>query len=114
MEKPPKFLLIINSAFRRINETDKRKLIMRVNLIVVLLTTFLLQAGAAGYAQKVTLNETNASLGNIINKIRLQTGYDFVFNSKEVGNAKNVTINLKNVELDREAPPPSVNATSSR
>lgn len=64
------------------------------------MTTFLIQASAAGYAQRVTLNEKGASLGNIINKIRLQTGYDFVFNSKEVGNAKKVTINLKNVQLE--------------
>ncbi len=64
------------------------------------MTAFLIQASAAGYAQKVTLNEKGASLGNVINKIRLQTGYDFVFNTKEVENAKKVTINLKNVELE--------------
>ncbi len=64
------------------------------------MTTLLIQAGAAGYAQKVTLNETEVSLGSIFNKIRLQTGYDFVFNSKEVRDAKKVTINVKNVGLE--------------
>jgi TonB-linked SusC/RagA family outer membrane protein len=76
------------------------KLLLIMKLIIVLMTTFLIQASAVGYAQRVTLNETGASLGNIINKIRLQTGYDFVFNSKEVGNAKKVTIKLKNVQLE--------------
>jgi TonB-linked SusC/RagA family outer membrane protein len=99
MENPPKFLLIMNSALRRIKAADKRKLIMRVNLIIVLMTTFLMQVGAAGYAQKITLNEKNTSLVNVIDKIRAQTGYDFVFNFKEVENAKKVTANLKNVDL---------------
>lgn len=76
------------------------KTLLIMKLIIVLMTTFLIQASAAGYAQKVTLNETGASLGNIINKIRLQTGYDFVFNFKEVENAKKVNINLRNVELE--------------
>lgn len=76
------------------------KLLLIMKLIIVIMTTFLMQASAVGYAQKVTLNETAAPLGNIINKIRLQTGYDFIFNAKVVGNAKKVTINLKNVELE--------------
>jgi TonB-linked SusC/RagA family outer membrane protein len=76
------------------------KLLLIMKLIIVLMTTFLVQASAVGYAQRVTLNESGASLGNIINKIRLQTGYDFVFNSKDVGNAKKVTINLRNVQLE--------------
>jgi TonB-linked SusC/RagA family outer membrane protein len=76
------------------------KLLLIMKLIIVLMITFLIQASAVGFAQKVTLNETEASLGNVINKIRSQTGYDFVFNSKEVENAKKVNINLRNVELE--------------
>jgi TonB-linked SusC/RagA family outer membrane protein len=76
------------------------KILLIMKLIIVLMTTLLIQAAAAGYAQKVTLNETGVSLGNIFNKIRLQTGYDFVFNSKEVRDAKKVTINVKNVGLE--------------
>lgn len=76
------------------------KLLLIMKLIIVLMTTFLIQASAVGFAQKVTLNETDASLGNVINKIRSQTGYDFVFNSKEVENAKKVNISLRNVELE--------------
>lgn len=76
------------------------KILLIMKLIIVLMTTLLIQAGAAGYAQKVTLNETDVSLGNVFNKIRLQTGYDFIFNSKEVRDAKKVTINVKNVGLE--------------
>lgn len=90
----------MNSVFRRINEADKRKLIMRINLIIALMTTFLMQVSAAGYAQKITLNEKNNALVNVIDKIRAQTGYDFLFNYKEVENAKKVTANLKNVDLE--------------
>ncbi len=64
------------------------------------MTTLFVHASAAGFAQKVTLNEKGASLGNVINKIRAQTGYDFVFNTKEVEGANKVTISLNNVELD--------------
>ena len=90
----------MNLVFRRINEADKRKLIMRINLIIALMTTFLMQVSAAGYAQKITLNEKNNALVNVIDKIRAQTGYDFLFNYKEVENAKKVTANLKNVDLE--------------
>jgi len=100
MKNPPKILLIMNSVLRRINEADKRKLIMRINLIIALMTTFLMQVSAAGYAQKITLNEKNNALVNVIDKIRAQTGYDFLFNYKEVENAKKVTANLKNVDLE--------------
>ncbi|TKC04480.1 SusC/RagA family TonB-linked outer membrane protein [Pedobacter frigoris] len=75
------------------------KILLIMKLIIVLMTTFLIQASAAGYAQKVTLNEKNVSLGAVIDKIRSQTGYDFVFNSEEVKNAKKVTISLSSVEL---------------
>jgi TonB-linked SusC/RagA family outer membrane protein len=100
MENPTKILLIMNSVLRRIKKTDKRKLIMRVNLIIALMTTFLMQVSAAGYAQKISLNEKNTALVTVIDKIRAQTGYDFLFNYKDVEFAKKVTANLKNVELE--------------
>lgn len=64
------------------------------------MTTFLMQVSAAGYAQKISLNEKNTALVTVIDKIRAQTGYDFLFNYKEVENANKVTANLKNVDLE--------------
>jgi TonB-linked SusC/RagA family outer membrane protein len=74
-------------------------------LLVVKITTFFLlvtfmAASAATYAQKVTLTEKNASLEKVLNKIRKQTGYDFVYDAKLLKNAKPVTINVTNVSID--------------
>ncbi|MES2827393.1 MAG: SusC/RagA family TonB-linked outer membrane protein [Bacteroidota bacterium] len=58
-----------------------------------------MQVSAAGFAQKVTLKEKNASLESVISKIRIQTGYDFVFDFRLLENSKKVNITLDNAEL---------------
>lgn len=77
----------------------KNKWIMRINLIIILMTSFLLQVSAGSFAQKITLNEKNASFEAIINKIQAQSGYDFIGNTVLIRTAKPVSINVKEIGL---------------
>lgn len=86
---------------RRYNSCTFHKTLLVMKLIMILLTTAIVQVSANSFAQRITLNETNASLTKIIDKIRQQSGYDFVYNDFDLSNALNVTIHINNVELER-------------
>ncbi len=75
------------------------KILLVMRLIVVLLTTAILQVSAAGYAQKISLSKRSAPLIGVFNDIRNQSGYDFVFTTALLESAKPVSINVKNTEL---------------
>ncbi|MES2458222.1 MAG: SusC/RagA family TonB-linked outer membrane protein [Bacteroidota bacterium] len=94
-----KFLLVMNSDCR-ISNTAKRKIIMRANLIVLLITTAILQVSASTYAQKITLNKTNMPLEKVMKEIRLQSGYDFFYDLKLIKNTNPVSINVKDASLE--------------
>nr|WP_121272567.1 TonB-dependent receptor [Pedobacter schmidteae] len=94
------FLLTIN-PLQQISPTVKRQIIMRVNLIIVLLTTTILHLSASTYSQSVTLKYNNAALVNVFKEIRMQTGYDFFYSDKLMSDAKPVSLNLNNVSLDK-------------
>ena len=76
------------------------KILRIVKLIVVILFSCLMQVSASTYGQRVTLSEKNASLENVFQKIRTQTGYDFFFDAEVLKSAKKVNVNLLNSSLD--------------
>lgn len=59
-----------------------------------------MQVSASSFAQKITLSEKNASLMKVFRAIRAQTGYDFMFTATTLKGTKEVTINVKNEELN--------------
>jgi len=63
------------------------------------MTTCLLQVSASSFGQQVTLSEKNVSLEKIFQLIRQQTGYDFLYDGKEIQSAKPVDVNFKNLDL---------------
>lgn len=71
-----------------------------MKLIVLLLTIAIMQVSASSFAQRITLNKTKAPLEQIINEIRTQTGYDFLYNNKLLKKANPVTINVKNAGIE--------------
>lgn len=75
-----------------------KQLIRQMKLIMILLTLALVQAGATGYSQKVTIREKNAPVEAVFRAIEKQTGYVFFYNNADLINAK-VNINLKGVSL---------------
>jgi len=70
-----------------------------MKLTTIILVTAILQVSANAFSQKVTLNEKNAPLTKVFEKISDQTGYDFLVSSENLKQSKGVTINVKNEEL---------------
>jgi len=56
-----------------------RKCLLIMRLTIILLTAFVLHAGARGTAQTVTLSMTNMPLEKVCKEIERQTGYYFVY-----------------------------------
>jgi len=79
---------------------EMRKWIMRLNVLAILLTVFIMQVSASSLAQRITLSERNAKMISVFNKIRTQTGYDFLFTSVILKDAKKVTIDVRNATFE--------------
>ncbi len=76
------------------------KLLLTMKLTIVLLLTILLQAGAATYAQKITLNKKGASLKEVFEAIQQQSNYTLVYDSKMIRATKPVTVSFKDASLE--------------
>ena len=76
------------------------KILLIMRLTTVLLIATIMQVSAGSFAQKISLNEKNAPLEKIFDKIRLQSGYDFLFNRELLKTAKPVDINIKNADIE--------------
>lgn len=85
-------------------QSGKPKHMLRMSKAMKITATFFfvacLQSMAAGYGQKVTLSEKDAKIERIFKEIRRQTGYQFLYTTKMVENAKKVTIQVKDAELE--------------
>src|SRR5690606_5537416 len=68
---------------------------------IALLLCSLFQAKAVSYAQNVTIHVKNASIADVLEKIRQQTKYDVLFNNLHLKDAKPINLNLDNVPLDQ-------------
>jgi TonB-linked SusC/RagA family outer membrane protein len=77
-----------------------QKIVLIMKLIIIIMTTFLMQVSAAGFAQRVTLREHNVPLENVLQKIRMQTGYDILLSGKLAGQSQNVSIDVRNASLE--------------
>ncbi len=70
-----------------------------MKLTILLLTTVILQLSATSFAQKITLSEKNAALTTVIEKIREQSGYDFLVTESILKNARPVNIKVRNEDF---------------
>jgi TonB-linked SusC/RagA family outer membrane protein len=76
------------------------KLLLIMKLIIVLLFAGLMQVGAAGFAQKVTLNQRGLLLKEALKEIRLQSGYNILYNADLLKNTTRINVNLKDASID--------------
>lgn len=84
------------------NSRWRNKAIQVMKLTIIFLISAFLQVSAAGMAQnKITLSEKNAPLEKILEQIRRQSGYDLVFISTDLKNARNVSIHVKQATLEK-------------
>lgn len=68
--------------------------------IFVLLATLLQVKAVVTMAQRVTLDEKNASLLEVIKKIRIQSGYDFAYNEDLTKHVKGINVSIKNGSVE--------------
>ena len=84
---------------RKSNTHALYKTLMVMKLVIVFLTTAILQVNASTFAQKITLNKRDASLGVIIKEIRKQSGYDFIYSLDLLKKANPVSIQVQDSEI---------------
>jgi TonB-linked SusC/RagA family outer membrane protein len=89
----------VNSAGLSIPPT--RKLFQRIKLLALFLSVATLQVTAKGFGQGITLSISNASIVEAFNKIEKQSGYFFMYNKKQLEQAKPVTLHLLNASLEQ-------------
>jgi TonB-linked SusC/RagA family outer membrane protein len=77
-----------------------KKLLLFMKLTTLMLFLVFMQVSAGSLAQKVTLSARNASLTNVFEQIRDQTGYDFAYTTATIRAARPVTIDVKNTDLN--------------
>lgn len=93
-------ILIMNSALRRIREAEKWRFIMRANLIIILLTTCLLQVSAAGFAQRLTYSGKGVTLETVFTEIEKQTGYKVLYSDQKVNDGQIINVDFKNASIE--------------
>ncbi|MEN0055649.1 MAG: SusC/RagA family TonB-linked outer membrane protein [Mucilaginibacter sp.] len=71
---------------------------MKITAFVILIS--IMQVSANVPAQKVTINKTNVPLKVILDEIRKQSGYDFIFDANLFKHLEPVTVNLKEVTVE--------------
>src|SRR3546814_5947985 len=79
----------------------KKRMIMQVKLISLLLFIGCLQVSARGYGQQVTINVHETSIIEVCQSIRKQTGHLFVYDLNMIQEANKVSLNVKNMALDK-------------
>jgi TonB-linked SusC/RagA family outer membrane protein len=77
------------------------KTLLIMKLTVLFLLALCLSAGATGYAQKVSIAQSNVPLKKVFEEIKKQTGYTFVYTKALLQKAGKVSISVSNVSLEQ-------------
>ncbi|MGF7039625.1 TonB-linked SusC/RagA family outer membrane protein [Mucilaginibacter lappiensis] len=72
------------------------KILRVMKLVLILLITTIMQVNATSYAQTVSLNLKNASLKEVIEQLRQQTGYHFLYKTQMLNETKQVNLSVSN------------------
>jgi TonB-linked SusC/RagA family outer membrane protein len=77
-----------------------RQILLIMRITTVLLLAAMMQVSATTLAQQITIKRKNANLTEVFKTIRMQTGYDFVYDQDLIAKASPITINVNNAELN--------------
>ena len=75
------------------------KFLLIMKLTLILMVAALLQVRAASYAQKISIEKKDAQLADVLNEIREQSGYSFLYNTQMLQQARPVTFSVKNATI---------------
>nr|WP_295876519.1 SusC/RagA family TonB-linked outer membrane protein [uncultured Chitinophaga sp.] len=70
-----------------------------MKLTVTLLLFALMQVSATGYAQKITLSVKNVPLRQVLNEIKKQSGFSFLWDESVLKNTQTISIDVRNVSV---------------
>ena len=70
-----------------------------MKLTVFFMTLALMQVHASGYSQSITISRHHVTLDKILQEIRKQTGYSFLYTDEQMLQEKKVDLELKNASL---------------
>ena len=84
---------------------EKRKRLLNQTLPVMRLIIFLtvfccFRVSATVYAQSISLTVKQASLENVFDQIKKQSGYTFWYKDNTLNNARKVTLDIHNASLE--------------
>jgi len=77
-----------------------KQMLRVMKLILLLMTTLMMQVSASSFAQRITLKENNTNLKNVFAQIRKQTGYIVLYESNLLSNASKVNVNFVKTPLE--------------
>lgn len=77
-----------------------RKFFLIMKITSILIFAVLMQVNAAGFAQRVTLNQKGVSLKQIFNEINKQTGYNILWSAKKIKNDRLQDAKFTNAPLE--------------
>lgn len=87
--------------FCRMLSCNRPDIFLKMKLTLVLCLCTLLHVSAATYAQNITLNVKKVSFEQLLDNISQQSGYHFLYDEELINQASPVTINVKNLPLDK-------------
>ena len=77
----------------------RRKIFLVMKMTTILLTVVCLQISAKGLSQQVSLSLRNVPLERVFHEIRVQTGYNFVYNDDWLQSARKISIKVDKMPL---------------
>ncbi|MBB5441261.1 TonB-linked SusC/RagA family outer membrane protein [Pedobacter sp. AK017] len=83
----------------KLDPAIKRMIIMRINLIAFLVSITVMNVCASASAQSISINVQQAPLKEVLNQIKKQSGYQFLYDKAQIESSKSVTINVKGADL---------------
>lgn len=91
----------ISTRIRCTGNSCAYKIILLMKLTTVFLIATILQVSASTFAQKVTLSGRSIPLSTVLRQIRIQTGYNLLWNENDLDPGQNIDVSFENAALDQ-------------
>jgi TonB-linked SusC/RagA family outer membrane protein len=76
------------------------KFLKIMKITIVLWFVAIMHVSATSFAQKISLNVKNASLGRVLDQLSQQSGYNFIYDVKVIQSAKPVSISVSDEAIE--------------
>jgi TonB-linked SusC/RagA family outer membrane protein len=93
-------ILTESCQIKKDNKSLKAKTWRVMKLTIALLLFFTFQAGAGGYAQRITIVKKNVHLAEVFHVIEQQTGYLFFYDKALIQETDPLNVTIKNATLE--------------